>query len=648
MPEEPAGAADPPLRLRSHWPVVVLAVVAAVIAAVAHELLFPALSWNRDEPVYLWHVEVLRQGRLTAPDGGFPDLFHPWLSAVRDGEMFTQYTLGWPVVLLTARVLTGTPASALPVGAALAVAGTYALAFELTQRRRTAVLAGALLVASPILAIQGGAYLSYLFTLGLGLSAGALLLSGVRRARPGRHVAAGMLLGVVFITRPYDALLWGAAFALGLLLTARTKRRDSLRALLLVAVSALPLVVVTLLYNLRITGEALTFPITVADPLDGFGFGTRRLMPGFDPVDYGVWTALRATAKNGFLLSWFLVGGYLGGVVALAGLWIRRRDPLAKVLLLVAAAFPLGYFVFWGTYLSSLASRISGPIYLVPVYGVVSILAGAAIDHWWARSRRIAVTVLAVLAVATIPGAVTRFDVNREVSERQEAWRASVDELTGPSLVFVADTGTYLLYANPFSSNGPDLDGEVLYASAGSSRMLDLIAEEEARTPYLQQASVASPELGPREDPYDLGVRLVPIEVERAEELALDIAVAPPSGTEAVELEVDTGAESVRQRLDADPDVLQVRIPLGGTTEGSLAMSDRGRVIITVRFEGSDGEERGIPVRRVSPYRTDGSALELVTPFEAQRYERLDEDTRQWRFVADLPEVVVDVSAATG
>ncbi len=312
----------------------------------------------------------------------------------------------------------------------------------------------------------------------------------------------------------------------------------------------------TLLYNLRVTGELLTFPITVADPLDGFGFGTRRLMPGFATVDYTVGSALRSTAKNGFLLSWFLVGGFLGSVVAVAGLWIRRHEPIAKITLLVAAAFPVGYFVFWGTYLSSLASRISGPIYLVPLYGVVCILAAVAIDHWWNRSARLALGVLAVLAVTTVPGAVTRFEVNREISEQQEPWRDSVRDVTSPSLVFVADTGAYLLYANPFSSNGPDLDGDVLYAIAGSSRMLDLIAEQPERTPYLQQGSIPSPELGPREDPYELDVRLAPIEVERAEALVLNIAVTPPPNTEVVEVEVDTvsrqGHAQARRRLRSD------------------------------------------------------------------------------------------------
>jgi hypothetical protein len=646
MPEGPAGAADP--SLRSHWPAAVLAIVAGLVAIWAHHHLFPALSWNRDEPVYLWNGEVLRHGQLTATDGGHPDLFLPWLSATRDGFMFTQYTLGWPVVLLVARLLTGTAASALPVGAALAVIGTYALAFELTQRHRIAILAGSLLVASPILAVQGGVYLSYLFTLGIGLSAGALLLSGVRRHRPARHVAAGALLGWIFLTRPYDALLWGGAFGLGLLITETVRRRDVLRALVIAALSAVPFLLVALLYNRHVTGELLTFPITAADPLDGFGFGTRRLMPGFETVDYSLGKAVRASVKNAFLLPWFLVGGYLGSVVALAGLWLRRRDPLARYLLLVAAVFPVGYFVFWGTHLSSVASRISGPIYLVPLYAVIAILAAVAIDHWWSRRPAGAVAVLVVLAVATVPGAVTRFGVNREISEQQEAWRESVQDLPAGSLVFVDDTGRYLLFTNPFSSNGPGLDGDVLYATSGTPSMLDLIAERPERTPYLQEASVAAPELGPREDPHDLAVTLTPIEVERGEALVLSIAVSPLPGVDSIDVVVDTGVERRETTIDAADVSLPIRVVVGGGGHGSLIAGERGEITVTARYDTGGDAAPPPPVRRVTPYRLDGTVLKLVTPWVAQRYEEIEEDDFQWRHVAVLPELSIEVSAPTG
>ena len=639
MPDGLPGDAAPPLR--SHWPVAVLALLAGAVAVWAHQHVFPAMSWNRDEPVYLWNVEVLRHGQLTATDGGHPELFLPWLSAAQDGTMFTQYTPGWPAVLLVARLLTGTAASALPVGAALAVVGTYALGFELTQRRRVAVLAGALLVASPILPIQGGVYLSYLFTLGIGLSAGALLLSGVRRRRRVRIVAAGVLLGLIFLTRPYDALLWGGAFALGMLVTDPTRRRDVVRGLCLAAASAVPLVVVTLLYNRHVTGELLTFPITVADPLDGFGFGTRRLMPGFDTVDYTAGQALRSSLKNGFLLPWFLVGGYLGALVALAGLWFRRREPIAAICLFVAAVFPVAYFVFWGTYLSSLASRISGPIYLVPLYGVICILAGAAIDRWWDQRRAKAIGVLVALGIATLPGAITRFDVNREISRRQEPWRESVAQLPTPAIVFVADTGTYLLYSNPFSTNGPDLDGDILYAAAaGDPGMLDLIAAEPDRTPYLQEGSIAAPELGPREDPYDLVVTVRPIEVESAEAFELHITLDPPEGARSAQVRVHTGVDASTQELDLGTAPEQLVVRLGG--DDGLAVADRGLVTVRASFVEADGTTTS--GRRQTPYRhTSASTLELLTPFVAQRYELLRDDRFEWRHVPALTELAIEV-----
>ena len=67
------------------------------------------------------------------------------------------------------------------------------------------------MTASPILAVQGGTYLGYLFTTGLGLFFVTALLSGSRLERPGRLVVAGGLLGLIFLTRPFDAVLWAAA-----------------------------------------------------------------------------------------------------------------------------------------------------------------------------------------------------------------------------------------------------------------------------------------------------------------------------------------------------------------------------------------------------------------------------------------------------
>src|SRR5262245_41136557 len=80
--------------LRRNWPWLALTAAAAAVAVVSRHLIYPALSWNRDEATYLWQVELLRSGRIFGTDGGWPNFFWPWLAGLRDGQFFSQYTAG--------------------------------------------------------------------------------------------------------------------------------------------------------------------------------------------------------------------------------------------------------------------------------------------------------------------------------------------------------------------------------------------------------------------------------------------------------------------------------------------------------------------------------------------------------------------------
>ena len=158
------------------------------------------------------------------------------------------------------------------------------------------------MLASPIFALQSGVYLGYLFTLGLGLLFGAALVTGVVRHRPLLLVAAGLLVGWIFMTRPFDAVLWAAAFGSYVLVICWKQWGRLARAAGWTALGAIPLVIATLAYNRHVTGSFTEFPITAADPLDTFGFGLRRLMPTFGKDDYTVGTAIRSVGKNGLFL----------------------------------------------------------------------------------------------------------------------------------------------------------------------------------------------------------------------------------------------------------------------------------------------------------------------------------------------------------
>ena len=157
----------------------ILGLLGGVVALLAEHFIFPGFSWNRDEPVYLWQAELLRHGQLTMSDAGFPRVLHPWLSGHHDGVFFSQYPLGWPVALVVGQ-LVGWPGLTLALAAVGAVTGTYALAREVTGERRIAAMASLLLLGSPILALQGGVYLTYVFALGVGTWFATSFVAGVK------------------------------------------------------------------------------------------------------------------------------------------------------------------------------------------------------------------------------------------------------------------------------------------------------------------------------------------------------------------------------------------------------------------------------------------------------------------------------------
>ena len=601
------------------WPSVAgLAVLAAVMAVVALELLHPALSWNRDEPVYLWHVDVLASGRLTSPVGSPVEAFRPWLGGIREGTYFSQYTLGWPLVLLVSDVALGTAAGAVAIGAVLAVVGAVLLTRELTGRDGVALLVGVAFLATPAVVIQSGTHLGYLFSVGLGNLALTSGLVGLRTGRARWLVGAGVLLGWILITRPFDGVLWGTVLLVGGSL--RHRAAVVTRGWPVVLAGA-PFAVVTVAYNLRVTGEALTFPIVAADPLDTFGLGRRRLMPTFDPVDYGLGRAAFSTLKNSGFFVLFLAGNVVAVALAAAGAWWRRDRTETWILVALGAAFPVGYFFFWGTYISSLTARLVGSIYYLPSVVPLLVLAVVGATELHRRARRTAVVAAVLAVVVTVPVMVSRLDVNRRISLAQEPWAASVEELEGDALVIVADSGDYLFFQNPESRNSPELDDEVLYAVDLDEGNFDTLATHARRVPYLQVADLDSEEMGPRESPVTPTVRLVPIEVESGSSLSVDAAFRPLDGAPVVVPFVEVGGRREWGRASdvvaRDAGVVAHRFTLG---EGGVALPDGAS---TVRFgfgAGADADEaRSSPrIRWEVAVDAGGGRLDVLLPLQQE------------------------------
>jgi 4-amino-4-deoxy-L-arabinose transferase-like glycosyltransferase len=617
-------------RAPTGWLTPVLLAVAAIgVAVLSHHFLFPAYSWNRDEPVYLWQMRALRDGFMTTPTGGFPTFFHPWLAGVRGHSFFSQYTLGWPLALLAADAVVGTAAGAIALGAALTVLGTYFLARELVDDRRVPLLAALLMLVSPIVVIQSGTYLGYLFTLGLGLLFVTALCSGVRTGRRGRLVVAGALVGWIFMTRPFDAVMWAAGAVVVLAWTHRREPRRLVRAAIPLGLGFIPLFVATLAYNAHVTGSLTQFPITAADPLDTFGFGLRRIMPTFGKADYTPIQAFRSSGKQAGLLPIFLAGSYVLGLLALWGLWRERKDPRTRVLIGVAAAFPIGYFFFWGMFVSSITMPLSGPIYYIPIYPVLVIVGGRELLRLWDGRRNVAVALIVAMVVLTVPVAYNRIDANRRISASQVPWKHSSAAAPPHSLVFQWRADGYLMFQNPYSANPARLDSSVLYAVDRGEEDFRLMDAYPERRPYLQRTSI--PPIGevPNDHPKTPRITTVPIKVLSAPGFSFRTSVHSGRMPEGARFYVKmfgrvvsgwpaTGASRPTATLQVRAGTVAPSPTPPGFQE--YGVDGLGTITIGIGRGATAHDAARHPIYRQDlHYRAHGGTLELLTPIDSFR-----------------------------
>jgi hypothetical protein len=621
--DEPVGGDRAWVWLRRNWEVVALGLAAVVVALVVQRFVYPAFSWNRDEVTYLWQVDGLSAGRVLLPDGGAPQFFWPWLAGHTGSFFFAQYTVGWPIVILAVETVFGSPLLSLPFGTALAVCGAYAFAHELTKDRSLSLLTGVLMLASPFVVIQSGTYLGYLFSLGLGLFFGTALLAGLRRDSNALLFVAGVLLGWLFLTRPLDAILWAAPFGLYAVIVHWRRWHLLVGGAVVVAAGFVPFLVVTLLYNRHVSGNPLEFPLTAKDPLDTFGFGLRRLMPGAETFSYTGRVAIDSTIDNFRELPRFLFGGLVGVAAAAVGLWLRRRDRSTVALVFLALAFPLGYFVFWGNLLSTKYSYLTSPVYYVPLYFPLCVLIATTLLAAWRNLRVTAVVLCALLVLVTLPSLVDQIHVNHRISVAQEPWRDSTNGLRGHSLVFVADAGDYLLHLNPYSRNTPDLDGRILYAVSRDEANIELIESRSDRVPYLQVTT--DPRWDNPIDYNDAGppeVSLVPIGVLHGRTADLNVTVTNPRDEPVVVAYLELGGNVVDKRVlstdahrgDRFETTWRIGVPSAAADDqGVVPVSNAGKMRVGYGTGRSEPRALAGPIARQQlPYRVANDQIDLL------------------------------------
>jgi hypothetical protein len=481
---------------------------------VAHEL-FPDRSPNNDEAVYVYQAEILRSGHLTLPVDANTDFVRPWMSGTHDGHLVMVFQPVFPAVLALSDLLFGSMRVAVALIAAACIPLAYRLTTVLLDDERAGVVAAVLFAASPLVIVHSGLYLEYLFAVALEMGvlllvAGAVPGDDRRDARPipagrgrtARLTFAGLLHGVLFFTRPLEAIVLGIVVVVYLAL-ARRPLASVARSVRSIIVGALPIVVLCLAYNAATTGNPLRFPLWATGGDNAFGFGPRKIAAGSPVTDFRLhdaWFALRVNLRA--FPHWF-AGGLVSIGFAAYGtvqLWRAGRRSVVLTLAALSVLVPLAYFSYWGNLLIAMRGRsLFGPHYYLALLIPAVVVTSAGIVDVARRGRHLAVGAMAIALVFGSGIEVgAKVDANQQardrISEELEAVRDTVDARSSSTdaapvadavvIVPAGRDGAYLMHPRGAMGNHPSLRGPLLYAVDLQARNNDLPERFPGRTLY--------------------------------------------------------------------------------------------------------------------------------------------------------------------
>ncbi|MFB6283554.1 MAG: ArnT family glycosyltransferase [Halobacteria archaeon] len=312
---------------RNRWIFLTAAVSAVAVYLISVEV-FPYMSANHDESVYLQQADMLTEGKLYLYTS-HPDFFRPWFFVQDSDSMYSKYLPGTALLYAAGRTVFGSYDASLVLVAAGSTAAVSLIAREAFDGA-TAVASAAALVLSPLFLIDSSVYLSYAPAFFFNVWFMYFYIRAVRIRNLVSGVLAGVFVGLGFITRPYTTVLFASPaiiYSLYLLAFRGYLGRNSLfYSLISVAAFGVTGVIATLLYNTVVTGNPMIFPYQEFAPLDGPGFGFRRLLghsTNYTPA-LAVESNLRALYR---LFTGWVAAGTAGSVTAAYGLSsVSRND----------------------------------------------------------------------------------------------------------------------------------------------------------------------------------------------------------------------------------------------------------------------------------------------------------------------------------
>jgi|GEM_PF-5634926 len=253
---------------------------------------------SNDGPSYVIQAKLFASGMMSAP--GIEDDGFVYRAMMMNGErVYSKYAPGH-ALMLAIGVLTGSAWNITPLLGALALFFAFNAA-DAAYGRRVAIVSSLFMLSAPVFILTSATEISEVSDLFFLSGFTWCFIRGLNGRKPRWAMAAGMFLGLAFVTRTLTAMMYSGPFiafgAASLVVQWRRGKTDASRAVGAFATGFMLLALIYPAFNAAQTGDPFQAPyllyqtddsplLTLSDACDGFWGPTCIASTLWERIDY--------------------------------------------------------------------------------------------------------------------------------------------------------------------------------------------------------------------------------------------------------------------------------------------------------------------------------------------------------------------------
>lgn len=453
------------LRLNFGLPLLVILIVIFAFGLINYigSIILENIPHSQDEVAYIFQAKIFNSGKLFFPSlpenlGRFFD--HEFI--VNNGKWFGMYTPGTSLLLSLGEIFKITNYIN-PILGTFSIIVIFFLAKRLLQTN-VALLTILLMLISPFFLLLSASYMSH--TPALFFTALSLYLL-TKKA----YFLSGVMLGLLFITRPFNSLLLAPFLSLSLLVKSfiysnKMKVHAQLYKLLKILVKiSFPLLVfifLQFLYNYYLSGSFIKFPYQVYGPYISVGFGEKGVEW---PVDFTPYKSLGNIAFNFYsLLDMLFAWPYFLTLSFIPFAFFAKRKIMPLFLLIFFFIHVLGYFFYFG------AGTFYGPRYwLEPSFSLIMLTALGIVNLYEILKLRFGkiptfMSVSCIVLLLFLYGGYRLFSTLPFYKSYNGMYKVEMPKIETSALVFIEGHNVWQEYGRYFFQQSPNLTDKIIFA----------------------------------------------------------------------------------------------------------------------------------------------------------------------------------------